>query len=90
MFTRITNNVKSAYRLLYALLYQTTTIPNDKEWPIWDYFDSIDKMLDELFTISEEHGLLGPKPSCSCTEEDHFKMESQIKDTLDNLICLLE
>jgi hypothetical protein len=76
--------------MLFKLVYQTETVPVDEKRTIWDQFQLIEKMLDYLFETAEEHGFIGTPPSCSCTPEAHFEMETQIEETLDKIIELLE
>jgi hypothetical protein len=83
MFKKIRNDVKTIWSLLYGLAYQTPPVYSHKKTIIWDQFSSINNMLDELFIISEEHGLTGVKPICSCLPDKHVKMKAQIEATLD-------
>jgi hypothetical protein len=88
MFKKISSDVDETYSLLYSLIYKTK--PPTMDHHIWDRFQSIQNMLDQLFTISEEHGLLGAPASCSCDLETHTKMKTEIENALDEIIVILE
>jgi hypothetical protein len=88
LFLPINNNIETSYHRLYKLIYKAE--PPVKEHYIWDRFESINKMLDQLFTISEEHGLLGAPASCSCNQETHLKIRSEIEDKLDEIMIVLD
>jgi len=90
MFKKMSNDAKIVWNLLYRLVYQVPAVHPDKKATIWNQFRSINKMLDDLFIIAEEHGLSGVKPICSCLPEKHVKMKAQIEETLDAVVKKLK